>query len=244
VGKQEIISPLPRGRGSERGWTFANLAFIVWLVLYYGSWTIADPLVRETNVLTISYVRYWLPIAIILAFWAAVGFRWVLDRCVARWRPSVAVLMLLGIAFTSFAQVITDPAEGLLRQREAIAEHRARARAVIAATERDAVIVSHRMDKVFFPERAVVHVPAEPDADFRKRLAMLLTGAPVYWYATSAPPLSPEFVWTPVGAMPFGEQLYRVRAAELERGWKGSARPPRMGEAGVAQGVKPLVKVL
>ncbi|MDO8598497.1 MAG: hypothetical protein Q7S02_00120, partial [bacterium] len=61
VGKQKSISPLPRGRGSERGWAIATLALIAWLVLYYGSWTIADPLVRETNVLTISYVRYWIP---------------------------------------------------------------------------------------------------------------------------------------------------------------------------------------
>jgi hypothetical protein len=110
-------------------------------------------------VLTISYVRYWLPIIVLLAPWAALGLLAIIQRVPARWRANTVALMFLGIALTSFSQVVSDPAEGLLRQRQAIDEHRQRARAVIAATGPNAVIVSHRMDKVFFPERAVVHVP-------------------------------------------------------------------------------------
>ncbi|MDO8462783.1 MAG: hypothetical protein Q7S96_00715, partial [bacterium] len=189
-----------------------TMVFTVWLILYYGSWTIADSLVRETNVLTISYVRYWLPITIVLALWAAVGLRWILDRCIERWRPYIATLVLLSIAITSFRAVVTDPAEGLLRQRAALAEHRTRARSVIAVTEPNAVIVSHRMDKVFFPERAVVHAMDRPQDDpgFGKKLYQLIDRVPVYWYVVGMGTTS-EFLLVPERTeMPFGESLFRL----------------------------------
>ncbi|MDO8622081.1 MAG: hypothetical protein Q7R80_02525 [bacterium] len=190
-----------------------TMVFTVWLILYYGSWTIADSLVRETNVLTISYVRYWLPITIVLAFWAAVGLRWILDHCVARWRPHIATLVLLGIAITSFRTVVTDPTEGLLRQRAALTEHRTRARAVIAATESNAIIVSHRMDKVFFPERAVVHAAerSQDDPEFLQKLRGIVDRMPVYWYASSSITM-PGLGLAPIGTMPFGEWLHRIEA--------------------------------
>jgi len=192
---------------------WGSLALILWLILYYGSWTIADSLVRETNVLTISYARYWLPITIVLAFWAAVGLRWILDQAATRWRPHIAALVLLGIAFTSLRTIVADPTEGLLRQRAALAEHRTRARAVIAATEPNAVIVSHRMDKVFFPERAVVHAPEDPSSDpeFLQNLRTLVAVAPVYWYAAGVVPVT-GFVFHAGGVMPFNESLYRAAA--------------------------------
>jgi len=198
--------------GGER-WVAAwgSIVLMAWLVLYYGSWTIADPLVRETNILTISYVRYWLPVAIVLAYWAAVGLRWVCNRCAAPWRSYIAGLLLFGIAITSFRTVVTDPAEGLLRQRQALDEHRARARAVLLATEPNAVIVSHRLDKAFFPERAVVHAAEDPSSDpeFLQRLRMLTDRAAVYWYAASDVRI-PDFTLTSVGETPFGERLSRV----------------------------------
>ncbi len=196
----------------SQGWVaMGTIAFTVWLILYYGSWTIADPLVRETNVLTISYVRYWLPITIVLAFWAAVGLQWVLDRCATRWRPHIAMLVLLGIALVSFRTVVADPIEGLLRQRQALAEHRTRARAVIAATEPSAVIISHRMDKVFYPERAVVHASEDTSGDpnFLSRIRALVGSAPAYWYASSSIAI-PGIESASIGTMPFGERLLRV----------------------------------
>lgn len=195
-----------------------TIVLVIWLTLFYGSWEIADPLVRETNVLTISYVRYWLPITVILAPWAVVGFMGILGRIPLLMRKPVAALAILGIALTSFTQVVTDPNEGLLRQRQSLAEHRTRARAVIAATEPDAVIVSHRMDKVFFPERAVVHAPIEivsPSLVEGERegvvrtLRALVDHAPVYWYTPGEVTVS-ELSLTSVGEMPFGERLYRV----------------------------------
>lgn len=202
------------------------VALTVWLVLYYGSWELADPLVRETNVLTISYVRYWLPIVVFLTPWAAIGLLAVIGRMPARWRAHTIALVSLGIVLTSFSQAVTDPTEGLIRQRQAIVEHRVRARAVIAATEPNAVIVSHRMDRVFFPERAVVHAPDQLSPPpriggregeggrgggdpFLRNLRSLVDRAPVYWYAPSEFAVS-GFTLVPVDGMPFGERFYRV----------------------------------
>lgn len=179
-----------------------------WLMVFYGSWTLADPLVRATNVFTISYARYWLPMVFLLAPWAATGFLRIVSR-VGRLRQIIAMLLVLGIALVSSQQIVTGTTEGLAQQRRGIVEHRTRARAVIAETPDDAIIVSHRMDKTFFPERAVVFVSEEPDADFLRHLAVLVETAPVYWYAPSRPAVV-GFAFTSVGTMPFGEQLYRM----------------------------------
>ncbi|MDO8463522.1 MAG: hypothetical protein Q7S96_04635 [bacterium] len=194
-------------RGNGAYVVMGTLVIVAWLILFYGSWTIADPLVRATNVLTISYARYWLPIIVLLAPFAASGFLALLARA-SRMRLPIAALVFLAIASTSGRKIIADPLEGLVRQRQALAEHRERARAVIAATPDDAVILSHRMDKVFFPERAVVHAQDAPDADFMRRVGLLLESAPVYWYAPGV--VEVPFPLTAVAPMPFGETLYRV----------------------------------
>ncbi|MFH1098941.1 MAG: hypothetical protein V1723_03405 [Candidatus Uhrbacteria bacterium] len=198
-------------RAGRRIAVTVTVALIGWLVLYYGSWTIADPLVRQLNILTISYVRYWLPITVALAFWAAVGFQALLNFSPRRSRLVIAAVALLVIAVSSAFCVLGDPVEGLQRQRQALFEHRERAQAVIKTTESDAVIVSHRFDKAFFPERAVIHAPVDPaiDADFLARLRRLIDVAPVYWYATGDVAAS-GFILADTGRAPFGEKLYRV----------------------------------
>lgn len=195
----------------RRALALGTIAFTVWLILYYGSWELADPLVRTTNVFTISYVRYWLPIVIALAPWAAIGCVWLLDHLTRNTRALAAAFLIFTVASASLMNVINDPAEGLLRQRQAIGEHRVRARAVITATEPNAVIVSHRMDKVFFPERAVIHAADPPVADstFAPRMHALADTVPTYWYAADAPTI-PGFVLTEIGGMPFGEHLFRI----------------------------------
>jgi hypothetical protein len=198
----------------HRALRIGTLVLTAWLILYYGSWTIADPLVRATNVFTISYARYWLPITIALAPWAALGVRWIVNRVPRGFRIPITALLIGTIASLAFTQMITDPTEGLLRQRQAIDEHRTRARAVIAHTERDAVIVSQRMDKVFFPERTVVHASDDfaGDAAFRENLRALVDHAPIYWYATGDLAM-PGFALAVVPGAPFGERLFRMTAA-------------------------------
>ncbi|MBI2482564.1 hypothetical protein HYV74_00105 [Candidatus Uhrbacteria bacterium] len=191
--------------------TWAMLAMVLWLLLMYGSWVLADPLVRSTNVWTISYVRYWIPMIVLWTPWAAYGCVWLVRRCPWRWRPLAQAVVLVGIAFLTVARAVTDPDEGLRRQAAAIAEHRLRAQAVLAATEPDAVICSDRMDKTFFPERAVVHIaPAmAQDPNLRARLRALIDRAPVYWYAPSESVRAGlQLQEVPGGAL--GEQLYRV----------------------------------
>jgi hypothetical protein len=197
---------------SMRKPSVGSLVLAVWLILYYGSWDLADPLVRASNILTISYVRYWLPVFVLMAIWGAVGFHALCDRFGERWRPALAASMMLGIVMLALPPIFFHPSEGLRAQRAQLNEHRERARAVIATTPDDAVIVSHRMDKAFFPERAVVHAPASVDDAFRNRLQELVRAAPVYWYGPSIPDLK-DFSIEPFSGMPFGEQLVSVRSA-------------------------------
>ncbi|MFH1430586.1 MAG: hypothetical protein ABIG71_03640, partial [Candidatus Uhrbacteria bacterium] len=206
-----LITGVADRRASSMKWgAIGTIVLTAWLVLFYGSWTLADPLVRAVNVLTISYVRYWLPIVVLLAPWAAYGLLALVRRMPSQWARVTIGLIMVGIAFASTAQVVLDPIEGLRQQSQALEEHRARARAVVASTEPNAIIVSHRMDKVFFPERAVIHASEQPELDtqFLDRLARV--DAPRYWYGPNAPQL-PGFTLIPVGDMPFHEQLFRLR---------------------------------
>ncbi|MBI4433305.1 hypothetical protein HY632_00880 [Candidatus Uhrbacteria bacterium] len=207
----------PRHRRAVLG----TLVMMAWLLLMYGSWELADPLVRATNMLTISYTRYWLPIIMLLAPWAAYGCVRIFGALAPYVRPYAGALLVGSIALMTMTKMVRDDAEGLLRQMTTLDDHRTRARTVLAATEPDAVVLSDRMDKVFFPERAVVQAtPARGrDPVFRDHLRALIDRAPVYWYAPDGYASGSE--WREMG----------FRTIAVSGGASGAEELYRMGHA-------------
>lgn len=149
-----------------------------YLVLLYGSWVFADPLTLLLNTIGRSYVRYWLPIALLMSVAAAAplarleGFPEMRVRIVGR-------VLLGGMALASVLTAFVLPREAVLPVRERIAEYKRMAAAAEAVVPEDGIILTERLDKVFFPERRVIALEGKVGDD-RQAVALVAAHAAEY----------------------------------------------------------------
>ena len=151
--------------------------FSAYLVIYYGSWPIWDN--PDPNAVTIgtSFVRYWLlPYLFILPIWA-----WVFSFYLKKIKYPLAVILFGVLAVNAFQLVMLDKSEGIFKVRQNLEEYQQIAAQVVAATETNAVIISERMDKVFFPARRVIYKLNQP-ADYQNAKKLLENDYPVYYF--------------------------------------------------------------
>ncbi|MEK7072958.1 MAG: glycosyltransferase family 39 protein [Patescibacteria group bacterium] len=149
------------GDASRQRRMFARGALVIaglvcgYLVLLYGSWQFADPLMLAVNTVGRSYVRYWLPIALAMSIAAAgalerlEGFPELRVRIVGR-------VLLAGMIVASFSLVFVTANESLQQTYYRTREYRRMAAAVEAIVPPDGIILTQRLDKAFFPERRVI----------------------------------------------------------------------------------------
>ncbi len=165
-------------------WFYAGTAVVsVWLVLFYGSWTVQDNPDPHAVSIGASYVRYWLPIYILMTPFAAI-FLLRVRQVVLRGGRVWMLVALLAVWCTSALTVVFDPLEGVVTLRRAIASYGTLNERARALTPANALIVSTRGDKVFFPDRGVIMSVDTPDQ--LKQLRTLLVRVPVYVYVPSA----------------------------------------------------------
>lgn len=156
-----------------------------YLLIYYGSWLIYDIADTSVDHISSSVVRYWLPLYVAGMPFAALVYH-ALWR---RWREMSAAgaMLLAGCAvFVMLAavgwQVLYEPLDGQLtlqRNLEQFVRMRSTASSALPA---DAIIVSGKGDKIFFPQWSVLQDAVDPSsAQLLRR--MLAAGAPVYLYA-------------------------------------------------------------
>lgn len=134
-----------------------GLGASAYLVLAYGSWRFADPVILAVNTIGRSYVRYWLPLAALSAIAAAAalarveGFPELRVRVVGR---AVVVLMI----FASYLSVFVFPNEALLAVRGRLIEYGKAQRSIaeFAGPVKDVIVLTHRLDKIFFPKYRII----------------------------------------------------------------------------------------
>ncbi len=170
---------------------YAAFFLTIVLCLYYGSATIQDSV--GINALSIgnSFARYWLPIYLIWLPWAAQALETITKFFSTR-RHAVLLTLLLMLSVWSFVVVFFDATEGLSYVAARLESYRAVHDAVIQATGDDAVIVTERADKIFFPDRRVISPGDRPALTFPEvinNLPHLVDLVPVYYYLPQ--PLSP-----------------------------------------------------
>lgn len=142
--------------GKKKKWYIFSLCFIcVWLVLFYGSWQLADNISGNVDI-GVSYIRYWLPIYILLIPLILEGLALFSKKI-----QSIMVVSLIGYLI-AFAFMHGPEALALTnnnRQLYSRIFHE-----VSQQIPDNAIIVSERSDKIFFPEYHVIDVSDQNEA--------------------------------------------------------------------------------
>ncbi|OGY51255.1 MAG: hypothetical protein A3J59_02770 [Candidatus Buchananbacteria bacterium RIFCSPHIGHO2_02_FULL_56_16] len=167
-----------------------SLMIGLWLAFYYGSWQFSDQLTVSLNTLGLSYVRYWLPGYLLALPFVALGLLWFTTFLPKGPAALLLVLMLGFIGYQSVHVTLVAKADSLLPVRERIAGYKRTAAAVFGATEPESVIVTVRKDKVFFPDRKVIHTfsALSLNPELLGFLPALVTMVPTYYYALGPEP--------------------------------------------------------
>ena len=167
---------------------FLYLFLIIYLILYYGSWNINDNILGSNLVsLEQAYARYWLPLyifglplaaSIILNFQQTISARL---RVLLRAAPRNGLVWLTVFLLFNFSvsSAVLDRSVGLAKVRQNTLEYKEVALKAKRTIESNAVIVSGKADKIFFPEFKVI--ASEIDTGKKaKQLKKILRKAPVH----------------------------------------------------------------
>ena len=169
----------------QRRYLVLTTAIGAYLALYYGSWQFSDHLDPTAVTLGTSYIRYWLPLYLLALPYAALSAQLALQRWGQRSRRG-ALALLVALATVTSAQVtLRGGDESLTAVAARIGEYYDQRAAVLRRVEPNAVVVTERHDKVFFPTLAVVSDVRSPAR--LAALARLATRRPLYYYTWLAP---------------------------------------------------------
>lgn len=179
LGRWHLLPP-----GQRRYFVLAT-SIGAYLALYYGSWQFSDHLNPAAVTLGTSYVRYWLPLYLLALPYAAVAAQLVLPRWEPRGRR-LTLAWLVALATVASAHVtLRGGDESLTAVADRIREYYVQRRAVLQRVELNAVVVTERHDKVFFPALAVVSDVGAPGR--LAALARLAARRPLYYYTWLMP---------------------------------------------------------
>ena len=195
------------------GYLLFGLVISLLLAVYYGSWEFTDQLTVNLNTLGISYVRYFLPLYILPIPFIAAGLISTFRYFAARWAALFLLLILVGVGYLSAQLVLYQKADSLMPVRQRVAEYRVTAAAVYEKTETESVIITVRKDKLFFPDRKVIHTfeALSLNSVLQEITPQLAKQVPVYYYALGPEPqLTYDQFSLEVIAQFGSEVLYRV----------------------------------
>lgn len=152
----------------------------LFLFIYYANWDIADTGVKQYNKISNSYVRYFLPIYILWLPVFAKSIQVLLNspRVVAGKYFYQSVIIIL-LSIFSLHLAFYAPFDGLLAQKKNINIYYQQFEQVKNLVPADAIILTIKSDKIFFPTYQVI-VP-QGDLPLWPRIATLLTQRPVFY---------------------------------------------------------------
>ena len=176
---------LGKARRIQRKYFFMTVVIAAWLSLYYGSWLLFDNINNEVSI-GVAYVRYWLPIyLLLLPFAALIGMRIVSFVTPTLLRKMVGAVLLGVVIGASGYDALFRHDDSLFPLHETLAANKIVKEEVIALTEPDAIIISYRHDKVFFPDRDVIH--GNPAVIVEQILPHISYTRPLYLYTIDSP---------------------------------------------------------
>lgn len=158
-----------------------TLVTFVFVLLYYGSWDLADPLVKNLNTISISYIRYFLPLYILVLPLAAYGIKRLFFKENKLTNSLIVYFMVTLISLVSIRTAFYSPHDGLLQNRESVIEYYYQYATVAEKVAPGSIIITDRSDKVFFPKYRVI--VSQGDLPLWSRVANLVTESDVYFYS-------------------------------------------------------------
>lgn len=140
--------------------------------VYYGTWNLYPTMKSSVNGALASYVRYWLPLYIIMAPGVVMFLRWLRNRWV--------VMVLAGVLLMMQAATIwRQPVAGLRARFAADRTHVATRTLVTTNTPADAVIIAGSDDKYLQLDRLATYRLPQNDAQW-SAVQLLITIHPTY----------------------------------------------------------------
>lgn len=161
-------------------YTIALFVGGAWLFIFYGSWLIGTPVIRAVNTISLSYVRYWLPVTLFALPFVAIFYQWLWKQ----WKPAAPIVFVL-TTIMSFHLAFLGAPESLIPLSNRTDGYRRSASELSTNTPADAVIITVWTDKIAFPERRVVATwpPIAEDGKLLAVLPNLSRTYPLYFYA-------------------------------------------------------------
>lgn len=143
-------------------------------LIYYGTWNLYPTTPSSDVGALASYVRYWLPLYVVMAPGVIVILRLLSRRWLVGSLTTVMVLSQVWIIWS-------HPVSGLKARLVSDKKNRAIREQVVAATESNAVMIAGHADKYFQDQRLSGFRLPKNDAEW-KILRELVSGRPVYLY--------------------------------------------------------------
>ncbi len=183
------------------------LAVSFYLLVYYGSWQFADQLTSQLNKIGISYVRYFLPVYILsLPFISIFCFHLLSLFKNKKIKILLSLFFIAAFIYFSLNLVYFAGNDNLIKIKNNIRTYNEINQEIIDLTEDNAVIISQRSDKIFFPERKVMGRFVYYN-DFDHWWELVNAGVPLYYYAYEGNDFVDELDYD---LFDFGLQLFYV----------------------------------
>ena len=164
----------------------AILVAFVYLLVFYGSWVFVDSAIYRMADLGISYIRYWLPIYILLALLAGYFLAELSERLGRRGEIfALAATIMVAVLFYDSSDIVfvkyEDSFLKVKSRRETYQAINNMARKLLPPS---AIIISSRSDKIFFPEFRVITLSDKPTSNSPEwpYLQILSKDHPLYYY--------------------------------------------------------------
>ncbi|MBU4314908.1 hypothetical protein KJ673_00715 [Patescibacteria group bacterium] len=177
-----------------RPWITIFTLLSIWLALVYGSWNFHDN--PDASVLTIgnSYVRYWLPIFVILSAFSAVGvdkiISWLETRNIKLAR--IIGFLIIVTATILSARLVIYGSDGFVNSAKSLESFILKKHIVLEQTSDDAIIIVDMADKYLFPDRQVVF-PLR-DKEVYASISSMLATTEVYYFGITLPEKDIEYL--------------------------------------------------
>lgn len=128
-----------------------------WLGFYYGNWVFSDSDILKYNIIGSSYTRYWLPVYICLLPLIGYAYKQFHRLKINKVLKFIVVAFVIcGLSYFSYSWAVKSQRDGLRALGNTLQSYYQRYEKVDSLIEKNAILITDRSDKIFFPQYQVI----------------------------------------------------------------------------------------